>query len=151
MSEFTVSPTLPSWIKDHLRRYLDTGGEDGHLWDAESRGGIGFIPTLLLVTTGRRSGKPLTLPLIYGECPSGWVVVASKGGAPAHPAWYLNLVAQPDVQVQVKADRCHARARTTSGEERARLWAQMAALYPPYETYQAKTNRAIPVVVLERR
>jgi deazaflavin-dependent oxidoreductase (nitroreductase family) len=133
---------LPDWIADHLKRYLATDGADGHIW----RG----VPTLLLTTTGRKSGKALQLPLIYGKDGDRYVIVASRGGAPDHPGWYKNLVAQPDVQVQVAADRFRAHARTATGAERARLWESMAKLFPPYDEYQAKTTREIPVVVLER-
>ena len=101
MTEPRISPELPEWIKDHLKRYIESNGEDGHLWDASLGGGTGMVPTLLLTTTGRKSGKPLMLPLIYGRAGDAYVVVASKGGAPAHPAWYLNLAADPEVQVQV--------------------------------------------------
>jgi deazaflavin-dependent oxidoreductase (nitroreductase family) len=90
------------------------------------------------------------MPLIYGEADGKYVIVASKGGAPQHPGWYLNLTAQPTVEVQVLADKFRATARTATGEERARLWKMMAAIYPPYDAYQAKTQREIPVVVLER-
>lgn len=140
---------LPKWIADHLQRYLDTDGADGHLWDSAPVGGPGPIPTLLLTTTGRRSGNPIVMPLIYGEAGGNYVVVASKGGAPKHPGWYLNLAAHPDVEVQILARRFRATARTASGAERAELWKQMAAIYPPYNDYQAKTDREIPVVVLE--
>lgn len=150
MSDSPIANNLPGWIKDHLQRYLATDGADGHLWDATLGGGTGLCPTLLLTTTGRRSARPLTLPLIYGERDGHYVVVASKGGAPAHPAWYLNLVATPEVGVQVKADRFRARARTASGTERTVLWDMMVGVYHPYEKYQAATTREIPVVVLER-
>ena len=140
---------LPKWIADHLQRYLDTDGADGHMWDSAPVGGPGPIPTLLLTTTGRRSGKPIVMPLIYGEAGGTYVVVASKGGAPTHPGWYLNLSAHPNVEVQILAKRFRATARTASGAERAELWQQMAAIYPPYNDYQAKTDREIPVVVLE--
>jgi len=89
------------------------------------------------------------MPLIYGEADGNCVVVASKGGAPQHPGWYLNLAAQPQVEVQVLAKRFRAKARTAAGTERARLWEKMAAIYPPYNDYQKKTEREIPVVVLE--
>jgi deazaflavin-dependent oxidoreductase (nitroreductase family) len=145
-----ATPELPDWIRDHIRRYLESDGADGHLWDSSERGGPGPVPTLLLTTTGRKSGKPQLLPLIYGKTPTGYAVVASKGGAPEHPAWYRNLVAQPEVDVQVGADKFAARARTASGAERAALWKQMAALFPPYDAYQRRTEREIPVVVLER-
>lgn len=150
MIEPRIADTLPAWIKDHLSRYLATDGADGHLWDATLGGGTGMVPTLLLSTTGRKSGNTLTLPLIYGEYGSHFVVIASKGGAAAHPAWYLNLEANPMVGVQVKADRFSARARTAQGAERELPWKQLVAIYPPYEKYQAATTREIPVVVLER-
>ena len=140
---------LPKWIADHLQRYLDTDGADGHLWDSAPVGGPGPIPTLLLTTTGRRSGNPIVMPLIYGETGGNYIVVASKGGAPKHPGWYLNLAAHLDVEVQILARRFQATARTASGAERAELWKQMAAIYPPYNDYQARTDREIPVVVLE--
>ena len=140
---------LPKWIADHLQRYLETDGADGHLWDSAPVGGPGPIPTLLLTTTGRRSGKPIVMPLIYGEAGGNYVVVASKGGAPTHPGWYLNLSAHSNVEVQILAKRFRATARTASDAERAELWQQMAAIYPPYNDYQARTDREIPVVVLE--
>jgi deazaflavin-dependent oxidoreductase (nitroreductase family) len=143
-------PQLPDWIRDHVRRYLETDGEDGHLWDSTPVGGKGLIPTLLLTTVGRRSGRRLTLPLIYGRSGDDYVVVASRGGAPTHPSWYLNLVAEPRVELQVKADRFSATARTAGPEERARLWQPMRDLYPPYDEYQARAGREIPVVVLRR-
>jgi proline iminopeptidase len=149
MSEFTVPEHLPDWIREHVRRYLATSGADGHLWDSRERGGPGPIPTLLLVTRGRKSGKSLTLPLIYGESGGSFVVIASKGGAPAHPAWYLNLVAEPEVSVQVGAKRFRARARTATGAERAKLWQRLVAIFAPYADYQKRTEREIPVVVLD--
>jgi deazaflavin-dependent oxidoreductase (nitroreductase family) len=108
------------------------------------------VTTLLLTTTGRRSGQARTTPLIYGRDGDRYVVVASRGGAPQHPAWYENLAAHPEVTVQVMADRFKARARTASAAERPALWKTMAAIWPPYDEYQAKTSRTIPVVVLER-
>jgi deazaflavin-dependent oxidoreductase (nitroreductase family) len=144
------SRELPDWIKDHLSRYLATNGEDGYLWDSSLGGGKGLVPTLLLTTVGRKSGRILTLPLIFGRSDADYVVVASKGGAPAHPAWYLNLEANPDVQVQVKADKFKAHAHTANAEERATLWPLMVGIYAPYADYQKKTDRQIPVVVLKR-
>jgi deazaflavin-dependent oxidoreductase (nitroreductase family) len=140
---------LPDWIRDHVRRYRESNGADGHLWDSKVVGGPGPVPTLLLTTTGRKSKHRLTLPLIYGRTPSGYAIVASKGGAPSHPAWFLNLHDDPTVGVQVAADEFEARARIASGAERAALWKQMAAIYPPYDDYQRRTQREIPVVVLE--
>ena len=150
MSEVRVPDNLPKWIADHMQRYLKTDGADGHMWDSAPVGGPGPIPTLLLTTTGRRSGKSLVMPLIYGEANGAYVVIASKGGAPKHPAWYLNLAANTEVEVQVIADRFRAKARTTTGDERTNLWKKMREIYPPYDEYQGKTDREIPVVVLER-
>jgi proline iminopeptidase len=119
------------------------------MWDSSVAGGKGLVPTLLLTTTGRKSGRTHVLPLIYGKAPEGYVIVASKGGAPAHPSWYLNLRDHPEVELQVGPEKLKARARTASGDERAALWRQMAAIYPPYDDYQRRTQREIPVVVLE--
>jgi deazaflavin-dependent oxidoreductase (nitroreductase family) len=128
--------------QEHVRRYRETDGEVGYLW----RG----VPTLILTTTGRRSGRQRPTPLIFGRDGDDHVVVASKGGAPAHPAWYRNLVDHPEVEVQVKGERFRARARTAEGEERARLWKLMTGIWPAYDQYQQRTGRRIPVVVLER-
>jgi deazaflavin-dependent oxidoreductase (nitroreductase family) len=133
---------LPDWMADHLKRYLESDGEDGHLWNG--------VATLLLTTTGRKSKQAVQIPLIYGAIDDSFVIVASKGGHTHHPAWYLNLDADPQVAVQVAADKFTATARTAHGEERARLWGEMASIFPNYNEYQAKTDREIPVVVLER-
>jgi deazaflavin-dependent oxidoreductase (nitroreductase family) len=106
-------------------RYIATDGADGYLWDATLGGGKGLVPTLLLTTTGRKSGNALTMPLIFGEFDEEYVVVASKGGAPAHPSWYLNLQANPEVRVQIKGDKFTAHARTAKATERAALWPKM--------------------------
>ena len=129
--------------EEHVRRYIETDGEDGYIW----REGA---PILLLTVAGRKSGTEYTTPLIFGEDDGGYVVVASQGGTPEHPDWYLNLDAHPEVGVQVKADKFRARARTTGGEERERLWAAMNEIWPHYDAYQAKTARQIPVIILER-
>jgi deazaflavin-dependent oxidoreductase (nitroreductase family) len=150
MTEPGKSPGLPTWIQDHLSRYLATNGEDGYMWDSSVGGGKGMVPTLLLTTRGRKSGNALTLPLIFGRSGSDYVVVASKGGAPAHPAWYLNLDANADVEVQVKADKFKARAHTATSTERPALWDKMVDISPPYADYQKKTDRQIPLVVLTR-
>jgi deazaflavin-dependent oxidoreductase (nitroreductase family) len=139
---------LPAWIHDHLSRYIATDGADGYWFDAALGGGTGLVPTLLLTTTGRKSGRELTMPLIFGRHGGDYVVVASKGGAPEHPAWYLNLAAHPQVRVQVKGEVFAARARTASRQERAALWPLMVQIYGPYEQYQQSTDREIPVVLL---
>jgi deazaflavin-dependent oxidoreductase (nitroreductase family) len=127
----------------HRRAYRATGGRLG--------GRILGAPVLLLTTTGRRSGRRRTTPLLYLEDRTALVVVASNGGAPTHPAWYLNLEADPDVEVQVGHEHRALRARTADAVERARLWPRAVALYGPYEEYQEKTEREIPVVLLEAR
>ena len=148
MAEPAKSSGLPAWIQNHLSRYLATNGEDGYLWDSSMGGGKGMVPTLLLTTVGRKSGRELTMPLIFGRHGPSYVVVASKGGAPAHPAWYLNLEADPNVRVQVKGEKFTARAHTANATERAQLWPKMVQIYAPYDLYQTKTERQIPVVVL---
>jgi deazaflavin-dependent oxidoreductase (nitroreductase family) len=127
----------------HVRRYRETGGEVGHIWRRGAK-------TLLLTTRGRKSGNPTTAPLIYEQDGDTYVVVASKGGAPRHPGWYRNLVKDPSVEVQVMDDVFAAQARTATGEERERLWRLAAQQWPDYDAYQRRTDRQIPVVVLER-
>ncbi|GAA4507237.1 MULTISPECIES: nitroreductase family deazaflavin-dependent oxidoreductase [Nonomuraea] len=127
--------------KEHVRRYRETGGAEGHDWNGTT--------TLLLTTKGRKSGEPYTTPLIYQPHGDDFVVVASKGGDPSHPDWYKNLAADPEVEVQVRSDRFKARARTATDEERPELWRLMTATWPDYDEYTKKTDRKIPVVVLE--
>jgi deazaflavin-dependent oxidoreductase (nitroreductase family) len=127
---------------EHTRRYQETGGAEGYEWQGTT--------ILLLGTTGRRSGKQYTHPLIYREHEGAYLVVASKGGSDTPPDWYLNLSANPDVTVQIKDETFPATARTAGPEERPQLWREMAEVWPDYDSYQAKTSREIPVVVLER-
>jgi deazaflavin-dependent oxidoreductase (nitroreductase family) len=138
--EIYDSPT--GWVADHIREYVETDGRKGHTW----RGAT----TLLFTTMGRKSGKRRRTALIYGKDGDNYIVVASRGGHAQHPAWYLNLVDNPNVEVQVGADKFTARARTANAEEKARLWPIMTAIWPAYDDYQAKTERDIPVVILER-
>jgi proline iminopeptidase len=128
---------------EHVRRYRETGGSVGHIWRNGST-------ILLLTTTGRATGEKRTVPLIYAQDGPRYVIVASKGGAPDHPGWYKNLAKNPDVELQVKDEVFRARARTATGEERARLWRKANEVWPPYDDYAKKTPREIPVVVLER-
>ncbi len=145
----SLPSSLPQWIKDHVELY-QRDGEAAHLWDAALGGGKGLLSTLLLTTKGRKSGNSLSIPLIYRPTDSGgYCVIASKGGAPAHPAWYLNLMDQPEVQVKVANDEFKATARIADGMERETLWKKMVEYYAPYTDYQAATARQIPVVVLE--
>ena len=137
-----VLDSVVGWVAEHTRRYVETDGAEGHIW----RG----VPTLIITTRGRRSGQLRRNALIYGQDGDRYMVVASKGGAAQHPLWYLNLTADPNVQVQVGADKFAANARTASPEERARLWPIMAGIFPNYDSYQQKTEREIPVIILER-
>ena len=127
---------------EHVRRYEETDGETGYLWNG--------APTLVLTTTGATSGKTRKHALIYGTDGDDVLVVASYGGAPDHPTWYKNLVAHPEVGVQVLDDRYQGRARTADADEKARLWPTMTELWPSYDDYQASTERDIPVVIIER-
>jgi deazaflavin-dependent oxidoreductase (nitroreductase family) len=128
---------------EHIRQYRETDGEYGHDWKSGSS-------TLLLTTTGRRSGEPRTSALIYGRSGDDYLIVASDGGADEPPAWYVNLQADPEVEVQVLDDRFRARARDATPEERPELWREMVSHWPAYDSYQERTEREIPVVVLER-
>lgn len=128
--------------QEHVDRYVETDGEVGHDWQGTT--------TLILTTTGRRSGEERSTPLIYQEHDGNHLLVASKGGADEPPAWFRNLEENPDVTVQVLDDRFTARARTATAEEKPEMWRKMAAAWPAYDDYQKKTDREIPVVVLER-
>ena len=137
-----MSEAVNLFGEEHVRRYRETAGEVGHLWKEGST-------VLLLTTAGRRSGEPRTVPLIYARDGDRYVIVASKGGAPEHPGWYENLRKTPQVELQVKGEVFPARARTAQGDERETLWARANEVWPHYAEYQRKTEREIPVVVLE--
>jgi deazaflavin-dependent oxidoreductase (nitroreductase family) len=137
-------------MQEHASRYLSSGGTDGHMYTVSPPGYSELtVPSLLLTTTGRKSGEKFIFPLFYGKDGNSYIVVASKGGAPEHPGWYRNLLANPDVKVQVGTEMSKARARTATGKERERLWEKALEFWPPYADYQRKTEREIPVVVLD--
>jgi deazaflavin-dependent oxidoreductase (nitroreductase family) len=133
-------PDLTLVGDEHIRRYRETGGEVGYVWNG--------VPTLLLTTTGRHTGEPRTSALIFGRHTEDYLVVASMGGAPKHPQWYLNLTAHPRAEIQVEARRLPVVARTASDEEKAALWPIMTGIWPNYDAYQSRTERAIPIVIL---
>jgi deazaflavin-dependent oxidoreductase (nitroreductase family) len=134
------SPDLTLIGADHIRRYQETDGEVGYLWNG--------VPTLLLSATGRRSGTVHTSALIFARDGDDYLIVASYGGAPRHPAWYLNLQAQPSAEIQVKGERIAVTAHTASAAEKPRLWQLVTDVWPNYDVYQTRTDREIPIVVL---
>jgi deazaflavin-dependent oxidoreductase (nitroreductase family) len=130
------------WVAKHIRNYVESDGEKGHRFYGHD--------ALLLISRGRRSGKLRRTALYYGKDGDRYVLVASNGGSRRHPAWYLNLVEHPEVEVQVRADRFAAHARLANASERPPLWELMTGIFPAYESYQKKTKRELPVVVVER-
>jgi len=151
MTDTKLAPKMPQWMRDHVDRYLSSGGTDGHLYTVTPPNlPTMTVPSLLLTTIGRKSGERYLFPLFYGTVGTGYIVVASKGGAPEHPGWYRNLVANPHVEVQVGTRKFAALARTATGEEREKLWQQAVGFWPPYADYQRKSvARETPVVVLD--
>ncbi len=145
MTGEAVHDNPTGWVARHIQRYEKTDGADGHLYMG--------VPTLLLTTRGRRTGVLRRTALMYGEDAGRYLLVASNGGSGTHPAWYLNLVADPDVEVQVRGEKFTARARTASAEERRALWPIVAAAFPTYDRYvvtAAEKGREIPLIVLDR-
>jgi len=130
-----------AFMRDHIQRYLATDGEDGHIMNGS--------PCLILNTVGKKSGEPRQAAVIYGNYGSSYIVVASKGGSDTPPAWFVNLEAAGKADIQVKADKMAVKMRIVEGEERAKLWEQMVEIFPDYADYQKKTERVIPVVVLD--
>jgi deazaflavin-dependent oxidoreductase (nitroreductase family) len=137
--EVVDSPT--EWVADHIRRYVETDGADGHIW----RG----VPTLLLTTKGRKTGIARRTALIYGRDGDALIIVASKGGHPSNPLWYENLVNNPEVEIQVGAEVASARASTITDQlSYERNWKMMVGIWPGFDEYKAKTSRVIPLVAI---
>lgn len=134
------------FVAQHKKTYLSSGGRDGHILDYRHLGGHRFTTCLLLETVGRKSGERRVTPLIYGDTGGEVVIVASKGGADVHPAWYLNVTAATEATIQIGGQAFRATWREPAGEERAAIWQFMTGVYPPYRDYQAATNREIPIV-----
>jgi deazaflavin-dependent oxidoreductase (nitroreductase family) len=150
MTEAKLAPNLPGWMVDHANRYLSSGGSEGHMYKMAQPGRPEItVPSLLLTTTGRKSGEKFIFPLFYGEDKGKVFIIASKGGAPEHPGWYKNIEANPLVEVMVGTKKYQAKAHTVSGAERERLWEKSLTFWPPYADYKKKTDREIPVVVLD--
>jgi deazaflavin-dependent oxidoreductase (nitroreductase family) len=133
-------PDITLLGQEHVRRYQETDGEVGYLWNG--------VPILLLTTKGRRTGQLRTTPLIFASDGGDYLIVASQGGAPTHPLWYLNLLEEPAAQIQVRGEHIAVTAHSATDEEKPRLWAIVAGVWPNYDTYQTRTDRQIPVVVL---
>lgn len=143
MASRQIHDSPRGWVRRHIRGYVETDGRKGHRWSG--------VDTRLITIRGRKSGKLRRTALIYGRDRDRYLVVGSAGGARRHPSWYLNLRADPDVHVQVGAERFDAGTRTASPRERPRLWRIMTSIWPEYDRYQDRTGREIPVVVIERR
>ena len=138
-----TAPDIALVGADHVKRYRETDGEVGYIWNG--------VTALLLTTTGRKSGEPRTSALIFGRDGEDYLIIASQGGAPTHPNWYHNIQDHPDCEIQVRAEHIPVTARTATAEEKPRLWKIMADAWPNYDTYQTRTDRDIPLVVLTRR
>jgi deazaflavin-dependent oxidoreductase (nitroreductase family) len=138
-----TAPDISLLGDEHVRRYEETDGAVGHEWNGAT--------CLVLTMTGRRSGKQRKVPLIYGKDGDRYLLIASKGGAPEHPIWYLNLQAHPDAEIQVLGEKIPVRARTAGADEKPQLWKVMTESWPNYDAYQERTDRDIPLVVLEPR
>jgi deazaflavin-dependent oxidoreductase (nitroreductase family) len=143
-----IPKNITDLIAAHTRLYLENP-EKAHLWDATPVGVPGLVPTLLLTTTGRKSGTARYVPLLYLEHGGGYLTVGSRGGSPGHPEWYLNLTAHPDCEIRVGQLRTKARARVLTSAEREPVWRTVTAAYPVYARYQARTDREIPLILLE--
>lgn len=126
---------------EHVRVYRETNGETGYIWNG--------VTTLLFTFTGRKSGQQRTIPIICTRIGESYAIIASKGGAPSHPLWYLSIMENPNVEVQVKADKFKAVARTAQSPEREAIWAEAIKAWPSFDVYQSRTDRLIPVVVLD--
>ena len=144
-----IRDTRKDWIAEHREMYLQSGGAQGHIMDITAVGGHSLGTHLLLKYTGRKSGKIFITPLCYGDIGGEVVVCASKGGADAHPEWYLNLIAKPEVEFQIATQAFRGTWREPEGAEREKVWAFMADSFPFYAKYQASTSRLIPLVMMK--
>lgn len=141
-SKKQINDNPTGWVSKHIQTYLESDGKKGHKWNGHL--------TLLLTTRGRKSGKLRRTALIYGQDGENYLLVASNGGSDHHPLWYLNLVEDSKVELQVGAEKFSARARTANAKEKPRLWKIMSKVFPTYDKYQAKAEREIPLIILER-
>lgn len=147
-SSARIAEARRDWKTEHLEMYLNSGGAEGHVVDLRDIGGHRFTTTLLLRYAGRKSGRLITTPLIYGDIDGEVVIVASKGGADHHPAWYLNVRDSRELDFQVATQAYRATWREPAPTERGPIWDFMVGVFPPYREYQASTGREIPLVML---
>ena len=148
-SSSEIRETRRDWISEHREAYLQSGGAKGHIMDITAVGGHSFTTHCLIKYTGRKSGKVFITPLIYGDIGGEVVIVASKGGADHHPAWYLNIADSKEVEFQIGTQAFRATWREPEGEEYTKIWNFMVDVFPAYATYQASTSRKIPLVLLK--
>lgn len=137
-----------NWKDEHLSRYLRSGGAEGHVMDVTDIGGHKFTTMLLLRYVGRKSGKTMITPLIYGDIGGEVVIVASKGGADHHPAWYLNVKDCKELSFQIATQAYRATWREPPAAERGKVWDFMVSVFPPFAKYQLSTTREIPLVMM---
>jgi deazaflavin-dependent oxidoreductase (nitroreductase family) len=143
-----IAKARRNWKTEHLSMYLQSGGAEGHILDVSDVGGHKFTTMLLLKVMGRKSGVARITPLIYGDIGGEVVIVASKGGADHHPAWYLNIKDSGKISFQIATQAFRGTWREPRGGERDKVWEFMVGVFPPYKSYQASTTREIPLVML---
>lgn len=148
-SSAAIRDTRKDWVTEHRETYLNSGGVEGHIQDLTPVGGHAFGTHLLLKYRGRKSGKVFITPLCYGDIGGEVAVIASKGGADDHPAWYLNLIAASGIEFQIATQAFRATWREPEGAERQKVWNFMVDSFPFYASYQASTDRIIPVVLMK--
>src|SRR5262245_38939678 len=148
-SSAKIAEARRDWKTEHLDMYLRSGGTQGHVMDITAVGGHAFTTHCMIRYKGRKSGKTIITPLIYGDIGGEVVVCASKGGADHHPNWYLNLISDPRVDFQVATQAFRAAWREPLGAEREKVWAFMLDVYPPYAAYQDSTERILPLVMMK--
>ena len=137
-----VTDSPKGWVAKHIQNYVESNGKKGHKWNGHL--------TLLLTTRGRKSGVLRRTALIYGMDGEHYLLVASNGGSETPPNWYLNLLENPKVELQVGAEKFSAKAKVASAKEKPRLWKIMSKIFPTYDKYQAKAEREIPLIILKR-
>ncbi len=143
-----IASARRDWKTEHLAMYVGSQGSKGHIMDLRDVGGRNFTTHCLIKYIGRKSGRTIVTPLIYGDMGGEVVICASKGGADHHPAWYLNLVASKEVCFQIATQAFRATWREPAGAERDKVWEFMQGVFPPYAAYQASTKRQLPLVMM---